>query len=87
MLDAVPIGRSGRRNGREWSNKGMRSQARGQLRGLTIWVIRRLPLERRAQGIEQAIADAAQGTRVAVASPSQRIVTSPGGRIVLNGDA
>jgi hypothetical protein len=81
VLDAVPIGRSGRRNGREWSNKGMRSQARGQLRGLTIWVIRRLPLERRAQGIEQTITGTAQGTRVAVVASPQCIVTSPRDRI------
>src|ERR1700730_16482652 len=84
---ALPIGRSGRRNGRERSNKGMSLPASGDLRGLVIGVVGRLPLERRAQGIEQTIADAAQGSRVAVAALAQRIVASPGGRIVLNGDA
>jgi hypothetical protein len=34
-------------------------QARVDLRGLAIWVIRCLPLERGAQGIEQPIADTA----------------------------
>src|SRR5439155_24589397 len=62
-------------------------QARGHLRGLAIGVVRRLSFERRAQSVEQTIADTAQGARVAVAAPPQRIVTSPGGGIVLNGDA
>src|SRR6202035_2231851 len=55
--DALPIGRSGRRNGRLRSNQGMRLQARSRLRGLAVWVIRRLPRERGAQGIEQTITD------------------------------
>src|SRR5258706_2894039 len=37
--------------------------------------------------MEQTIADGAQGARVTVAAPPQRIVTPPGGGIVLNGDA
>src|SRR5260370_31021759 len=37
--------------------------------------------------MEQTIADGAQGARVTVAAPPQRIVTLPGGGIVLNGDA
>src|SRR5205085_235921 len=41
----------------------------------------------RAQGVEQTIADAAQGARVTVTAPPQRIVTSPRGGIALNGDA
>jgi hypothetical protein len=37
--------------------------------------------------MEQTITDTAQGTRVTMAAPSQRIVPSPGGYIVLNGGA
>jgi hypothetical protein len=57
------------------------------VRGLSVRVVGRLSLERRAQGIEQTIADSSQGPRVPVAAPPQRIVTSPGGGIVLKGDA
>src|SRR5438132_11290765 len=71
---ALPTGRSGRRNGRQRSNKGIRLRTCGHLNGLVIGVIRRLPFERRAQGIEQTIADSAQGTCVAVAASSQGIV-------------
>src|SRR6266568_6601549 len=65
---ALPIGRSGRRNGRLRSNQGMRLQDRGHLRGLVVGVIGRLPLVRGAQGIEQTIPDTAQGPRVTVAA-------------------
>jgi hypothetical protein len=46
-----------------------------------------LSFERRAQGIEQAIADSAQGACVAMTAPAQGVVTLPGGCVVLNGDA
>src|SRR5947209_1851476 len=84
---ALPIGRSGRRNGRLRSNKGMRFTDRQSPARFGNWAIRRLSIERRAQGIEQTIPDTAQGPRVTVAAAPQRIVTSPGGGIVLNGDA
>ena len=57
------------------------------MRGLIIGVIRRLSLKRGTEGMEQTITDTAQGTRVTMAAPSQRIVPSPGGYIVLNGGA
>src|SRR5262249_3920723 len=50
-------------------------------------IIQRLPLERRAHGVKQPITDTAQGARVAVAAPAQRIVALPGRSIVLDGDA
>src|SRR5262249_42105043 len=58
----------------------------GQLRGLVIGVEQDLPLEQGAQDRQQAVADATQGTPMAVSALAQRRVLPAAGGIMLNGD-
>ena len=75
ILDSICARRSadrqvGTEECRVRSNKGMGLLGRDHLCGLTIGVIWRLPFERRAKGVEQAIADAAQGPGMTMAAPA-----------------
>src|SRR5215510_234266 len=90
ILDSACARRSAARQvgTQEWSfrsNKGMASCCCGQAGGLVSRIEQSLVLEQRAQDIEQAIADASQRPRVAVATPTQRGVAVTAVWMVLNG--
>src|ERR1700704_1659344 len=68
------------------SNKGIgRSRRHSCLRTRIVGIEQRLPLEQRAQDIEQSIADAAQRPGVAVPAAAQLGVALFADRIMLNG--
>src|SRR5260370_20127114 len=82
---ALPGGRSGRRDGRFRSNKGMEPDASraGGLANLVGGVEQRLLFEQGAGHRQQAVGDGAQGAAVAVAALAQRGITAAAGRVGL----
>src|SRR3984893_1810321 len=82
---ALPGGRSGRRDGRFRSNKGMGEgcSRAGGLANLVVGVEQRLLFEQGAGHRQQAVGDGAQGAAVAVAALAQRGITAAAARVVL----
>jgi hypothetical protein len=82
---ALPGGRSGQRDGRIRSNKGMGGggSGTGGIANLVAGVEQRLLFEQGAGHRQQAVGDGAQGTAVAVAALTQRGITAAADRVVL----
>ena len=86
---ALPGGRSGRRDGRFRSNKGMAEgySPAGGVPNLVGGVEQSLLLEQGAGHRQQAVGDGAQGAAVAVAALAQRGVTAAAESVVLGCEA
>ena len=82
---ALPGGRSGRRDGRFRSNKGMGGgcSRAGGVANLVAGVEQRLLFEQGTGHRQQAVGDGAQGAAVAVAALAQRGIAAAAERIVL----
>src|ERR1700680_1327910 len=92
ILDSACARRSADRQvgTKEWSfrsNQGMGSGSGGHWRVPVVGIEQRLALEQRAQQVEQAISDAAQGAAMAVTATAQLGVAATADRIMLHVDA